>query len=483
MAYILMGRDRTKTPCKKTLLFISLLALSCCRTLPPVMEAENAGSANTTEIAVKDSPHLTTEKSVERVAIAIGDSSPELRNHLQAMASLPGPPLISKNQVRLLVDGSEAYPAMFAAIKNARDHVNLESYIFDDDSLGEKLAALLVLKQKEGVQVNVIYDGVGSVATPAAWFDELKNVGIRVFEFHPLSSEKLLEVNQRDHRKLLIVDGRIGFAGGINISGVNSRGARGSSPASLSTSDATSNPTSAPSRKRGWRDTQIEVRGPAVAELQRIFFQTWNLQEEAERAPQAGLAPNYFPPLQAAGDKFLRVIASTPDQKENLIYRDLLTAIRQSQRSVHLTMAYFSPDRQTILALKDAAARGVDVTLVLPGFSDIWLIFEAGRSHYTDLLSAGIKIYERHDALLHAKTAVIDGVWSTVGSSNMDMRSFLHNNEVNVIVLGSDFGDAMEVMFRRDVEAAEPVVLQRWRKRPLLQRCRETLGRLLAYWL
>jgi cardiolipin synthase len=191
----------------------------------------------------------------------------------------------------------------------------------------------------------------------------------------------------------------------------------------------------------------------------------------------------YFPPLKMQGDKIVRVIGSSPDDRESLIYLALLSAISRAERSVDLTMAYFVPDRQLLDAVTGAARRGVAVRLITPGFSDSGLVLSAGRYYYATLLRAGVRIYERHDVMLHAKTAVIDGVWSTVGSANMDTRSFLHNDEVNAEVVGAEFGREMTAMFERDLATATPIDSESWESRPFSSRINEWFARLWQYWL
>lgn len=470
---------------------LSLLVLSTllgfgCRSLPAVTPAP-AASAST--IAVVSAGGRESSRSINAIAAQAGDDAGgPLRTHLRDMAAHGGPPLHSGNQVKLLIDGPATYDAMFSTMAQARDHINLEVYIFQDDSIGRKLAELLVRKQREGVQVSILYDAVGSIATPKSFFDDLRAAGIKVQEFNPVDPLQgdLLDLNNRDHRKIVIVDGRIAYTGGINISSVYAHGSAWmhrrrftETDASRTTEKQQSGAAAATENtQEGWRDTQIEVRGPAVAEFQQLFIDNWQGQGGAALA-----SSNFFPALAASGDKFVRVIGSSARDENNWIYVDLLAAIQRAHSSVHLTMAYFSPDRATIDALCAAVARGVDVTLVLPGFSDLWLIHEAGRSHYTPLLRAGVRIYERHDALLHAKTAVIDGVWSTVGSANMDMRSFLHNDEVNVVVLGDEFGAQMEKMFADDVAQAQRVTLEDWRERSLWLRVKQSFARIWTYWL
>jgi cardiolipin synthase len=389
-----------------------------------------------------------------------------LERHLAFMETLNANPLVTGNGVRLLIDGPATYQAMFNAIESARDHINLETYILEEDEVGQKFAALLLQKQSQGVQVNLIYDSVGALSTSADFFEKLRQQGINICEFNPVNplKGKIFALNNRDHRKLLIVDGKIGFAGGINISRVYSSGIF--RKRNIAGADGS------------WRDTHVEVRGPAVKDLQQLFIDTWKKQPCGALENKA-----YFPVLSRQGDTVVRTIGSSPDISLNMIYIELLSAISHAEKSIAITMAYFVPDQQLIDAIKQAVQRGVDVKLLLPGFSDYWITFHAGRSYYEELLRAGVKIYERRDALLHAKTAVIDDVWSTVGSSNMDLRSFLHNDEINVIVLSSDFAQQMKSMFDADLEMATPIDLTSWNNRSPSKRVKEGLARLWAYWL
>ena len=389
--------------------------------------------------------------------------------HLAIEESIVGSPLTVGNKVDLLQDGPSTYQAMIAAIGAARDHINMETYIFEDDDVGQRFAAALIAKQTQGVQVNVIRDSVGTLGTPTVFFTRLADAGIKVLEFNPvnlLTAKAGWDVNQRDHRKLLIVDGRIAFLGGINISSVYSGG-------SFSLRSKVR-----PDGKLPWRDTDLQLEGPVVGELQKLFIDTWEKQKG-----EPLVAQNYFPAAERKGNEVVRAIGSSPDEPYSLIYATLISALRSAQTEIWLTSAYFVPDPQLLAALKDAVARGVDVKLVLPGSTDSWLVFHAGRAYYTELLKAGVKLYERRDALLHVKTAVIDGVWSTVGSTNLDWRSFLHNQEVNAVVLGAGFGDRMRAAFLADVAKSEAITLEKWRRRSLDVRIKELLGRLWEYWL
>ncbi|MBZ8140923.1 cardiolipin synthase B [Rubrivivax gelatinosus] len=406
------------------------------------------------------------ERLLARVA-AQGDGE-LVRRHLAVMSSFGDADLYPGNRARLLVDGPATFAAMFAAIEQARHSVLLESYIVEEAEVAERLAALLARKRAEGVAVALLYDAVGSIGTSGAFFDRLRADGIAVCEFNPLAPTATRggywNISHRDHRKILVVDRETGFTGGINISAAYSSG-------SFGRRGKPRDPDA------GWRDTQIELRGPAAAALEDLVRQTWLRQ----RCP-GELAPALKPAAAPAGQQLVRIVPSGPAEPYSRLYTLLLGAIDAAQRSVHLTMAYFAPTPEMIAALVEAAQRGVDVQLVLPSRSDFRPVLHAGRSHYERLLAAGVQIHELQDAVLHAKTAVIDGVVSSVGSSNLDWRSLVLNDEVDAFVVGADFGETMEALFRRDVAASEPVTLQAWRQRPWWQRAGEGLARLFERW-
>jgi cardiolipin synthase A/B len=371
-----------------------------------------------------------------------------------------GSPLVVGNKVTLLQNGPATYQAMFAAIGKAKDHINVESYIIADDDVGRQFSDLLLERQAKGVQVNLIYDSLGAFATPKTFFDRLRQAGVQVLEFNP-AVKKPWTLNNRDHRKLLVVDGRTAFLGGINISDVYSSGSsirRGERPTHATT---------------GWRDTDVQIEGPVVAEFQKLFMQTWDKQHGQPLAKK-----DYFPALTPQGKDIVRAIGSTPDDPFSLIYLTLISAIANAEQQVHITNAYFVPDPQLLKALLDAAGRGVDVRLVLPGQSDSLSAFYAGRSHYSKLLEGGVKIYERRGPLLHVKSAIVDGVWSCVGSSNLDWRSALDNDEVNAVILGREFAQQMQAAYAGDIAASDAIDLESWEGRALLLRIREWTARL-----
>lgn len=451
-----------------------LLGLGGCSSLPTIVPDLSRNTRAPVQLDGARGPLSAGQsKTVLDKLSTRGEPTNIFDRHLALEEAIVGSPLTTGNQVTLLQDGPATYRAMFEAIQSARDHINMETYILDADDVGHRFAQALIAKQRQGVQVNLIRDSVGTIGTPKDFFQRMADSGIQVLEFNPVnpaSTRTGWELNQRDHRKLLIVDGRTAFLGGINISSVYSKGSfRPSRPREPANSEADG---------PAWRDTDLQLQGPVVAEFQKLFLLTWEKQKGPPLAPR-----NYFPPPVAKGDQVVRAIGSSPDEPYSLIYATLLSAIGSAETSVRLTNAYFVPDPQLLAALEAAAARGVEVSLILPSQTDSWLVFHAGRRHYDQLLRAGVRIFERRGVILHSKTALIDGVWATVGSTNLDWRSFLHNEELNAVVLGADFGRQVQAMFDKDLAASDEITLKQWKHRPLDQRLKEQFARAWEYWL
>lgn len=448
------------------LLALSLLALAGCRSLPRI--DPQAAAAQQPQLAAASGPlSATRSKAILATLAARAPQTNIFERHLALEEALVGRPLVAGNKVTLLQDGEATYRAMLAVIRAARDHVHLETYILEDDKVGRMFSQALIEKQREGVAVSLIYDAVGALGTRREFFKPLTDAGVRVLEFNPinpLAARAGWSLNRRDHRKLLIADGHTALLGGINISGVYSGGSLKSAPRKGKTLP--------------WRDTHVQVEGPVVAEFQKMYLETW-ARQKGEPLP----ARNYFPAPVARGKEVVRAIDGSPEEPYNAIYATLISAINSAETEVLLTNAYFAPDPQLRTALADAVRRGVDVQLILPSATDSGLIFHAGRSYYDELLRAGVKIHERRHALLHSKTALIDGVWSTVGSTNLDWRSFLHNQEVNAVVLGADFGAQMKATFERDRADSQHITLDAWERRSLAARLKQGLARMWEYWL
>jgi len=455
-----------------TFAWLLALCLCCgvvaCKSLPDVDP----------DLPAKATPTIETTKGTlapKRASALVARRWANASGNLKALAALEeqatGVPLIAGNKVTLLFDGPATMREMMAAARVATSSINLETYIFDQDKIGNEFADVLIDKQRQGVAVNVMVDAVGALATPAAFFDRMRQAGIRVLIFNPVNPAKARgkwELNNRNHRKLMVVDGKVAFTGGINIS---------STYANSSLFRSRQKPDQVDGDKVGWRDTHVKIEGPAVAPLQWSFINLW-VQQDGGELPQA----EYFPTLTPAGDKIIRVLASDPDHESD-IYKALVVAIGESKKTIHITSAYFVPDQQIVDALIAAARRGVDVKLVLPGVSDHGLIRYAGQAFYDQLLAGGVHIFELQIAVLHAKTAVIDGGWSTIGSANIDRRSFIHNYELNVVVMDPAFGAAMESAFNEDLRDSKEVTLERWRHRPWSDRIKEWMSRLGEYWI
>ncbi|MCX8518155.1 MAG: phospholipase D-like domain-containing protein [Rhodoferax sp.] len=393
---------------------------------------------------------------------------------------LPGAPglqtgWIAGNQVTLLFDGPQTMQAMEEAIHHAKHSIHLETYIFDQDAIGLRFALLLMERQRAGVATRIIYDAVGTLNTPQAFFEQLRAAGIRLHAFNPINPLRLdgpWRPNNRDHRKILVVDGKLAFTGGVNISASYSRSSLFRSKKRTALANV------------GWRDTHLRLQGPAVSVLQAIFLKTWNAHNpgtpsDAGAASDAGL----FPTLQPAGNTTVRVLASEPNGQAE-IYAAYLEAIAAARKSIYITSAYFVPDAAMLGALLQAARRGVEVRLILPGVQEGGgLVFYASQSLFERMLEGGIHIHQMQIAVLHAKTAVIDGKWSTVGSTNLDTRSFLHNSEVNVVMQGEAFGTTMQAAFAEDLRNSRAVLLNAWKEPPLKDRMKEWLASCFGYWL
>ncbi len=454
-------------------LLVAGCALAGCGSLPRLEDVEDAAAARpATPLVIVGPDGLLgpEQRALIEQHLRSGRSDALLGKQLEVMQAVTTSPLVAGNATKILVDGPEAYTAILAAIEGARDHVHIESFIFEDLEVGRRLGDLLVAKQAAGVAVSVLYDSFGSKATPQAFFDRLRDAGVRTCEFNPLNPLRAMvawRLNHRDHRKIVVVDGTAAFTGGINFHQVYRSG---SAPGMMR--------RSMPTIEEGWRDTHLAIRGPAVAEFQRLFLQSWEKQ-------RCGALParTWFPPLHAEGDRVVSVIGSSPDGMASQMYLTLVSALTRAQRSIYLTSAYFAPDENTIAALTGAARRGVDVRLFLPGITDSWLALHAGRSHYSTLLAGGVRIYEHHHALLHAKTAVVDGIWSTIGSSNTDWRSYCLNDEVNAVVLGEAFGGEMTRLFFDDLGAATEVIGEDWETRGAQARLSEWFSRRWEHWL
>jgi cardiolipin synthase A/B len=357
----------------------------------------------------------------------------------QAFSRAAGAPLVEGNRVRLLEDASENYPAWLDAIRGASRRIHFESYIIYDDEVGHEFAAALVAKAREGVRVRLVYDWLGGLGkTSPRFWEGLRAGGVEVRCYNPPRLSAPLGWLSRDHRKMLTVDGRVGFVTGLCIGGMWAGDpARGVAP---------------------WRDTGVEIRGPAVAELDRAFAHIWETLGPALPAEELAAGE----PFAREGDVSLRIIATLP-ATASMFRFDQLVATLARQR-VWLTDAYFVGPTIYVQSLVAAAQHGVDVRLLVPNATDVPVLRPLSRAGYRPLLRAGIRIFEWNGPMLHAKTAVADGRWSRVGSTNLNLASWLGNCELDAVIEDAAFAREMEEMYLRDLANATELVLDARKK-------------------
>jgi cardiolipin synthase len=363
------------------------------------------------------------------------------------------------HRCELLRDGIEAYPAMLEAIEAARVSVQLETYMMHDDAVGRLFSKKLIAAVQRGVHCTVLYDWLGSWGTPRAFFRELREAGVEVRAFRPFSfGVGLLRLIRRDHRKLLVVDRQVAFVGGVNIA--QHWAPKGQPPRGYSTLAG-----------EGWRDDVLRIEGPAVAQLERSFGASWRLEAWKERfRSRARLGAGPAQPRRK-GEVRLSVLSS-----RRAIHAAYLKAIEASRQSVIIAAAYFVPDWRIRRAIKRAARRGVEVSLVMAGKSDHQVVTWASRAFYARFLSWGVKIFEWNRGVLHAKTAVVDGTWGTLGSFNLERTSLNWNHELNVVFADSRLGARLEQTLLQDCALSQPIDREQWRLRPVWHRVLEAVA-------
>ncbi|MFG6460555.1 phosphatidylserine/phosphatidylglycerophosphate/cardiolipin synthase family protein [Roseateles sp. DXS20W] len=372
----------------------------------------------------------------------------------RSLSALLGPPLVEGNQVETLLNGDQIFPAMLAAIRSAHKTVNFETYIYWSGSIGREFVDALTERARAGVKVNVLLDWVGSMKMDTALLDEMKAAGVACERFHEPRFAHWGRLNNRTHRKLLVVDGRTGFTGGVGIAD-HWRGQ---------------------ARHPGeWRDTHYRVTGPVVAQMQSVFLDNWMRATGEVLHGEA-----YFPALAPAGPHMAQMFSSSPSGGSESMHLMYLLAITAARQRIDLANSYFVPDDLTIRTLVDAARRGVKVRILTPsGHIDSETVRKASRSSWGPMLEAGIEFAEYQPTMFHVKGLVVDGLFASVGSTNFDNRSFRLNDEANLNVMSTAFGREQQAVFEADWARARPVTLQQWRDRPRTERLWEAAARLL----
>jgi cardiolipin synthase A/B len=355
------------------------------------------------------------------------------------------------NHATVLLNGDQIFPAQLEAIRSARVTISYAQYFYDEGPIGREIAEALADRCRDGVRAHILLDGFGTLYMPIEYRETMEQAGCEVATFRPLSPLALFgNGNKRNHRRILVVDGRIGFTGGSGIS-------------PKWTGDG---------RTEGhWRDTDVRIEGPIVARLQGAFVENW-----LEATGNVLGGDSYFPPLPRRGAVSAQVVRSSPTMGSFSMYTMFLLAMSAARRSIYITNPYFLPDDRMVRALTEAPGRGVRVVVLLPGAIDNSIVRHASRSKFGDLLKAGVEIYEYQAGLLHAKTMTIDGIWATIGSTNLDTRSFALNEELNAVVYDRDVVGQLEGIFAEDLTYSRRIDYARWNNRGFFSRLLELLS-------
>jgi len=368
---------------------------------------------------------------------------------------LNGKVAAKKNIINLLQNnGPETYEALLSEIEKAKAFIHLEFYIFEEGKIAEKLKELLVRKCSEGVEVRMIYDAVGSWKLGRKYLNELRTNGVEVQSFMPVLFPYFTsKLNYRNHRKMVIVDGKIGFVGGINISDKYIYDAE----------------------LKFWRDSHLCVCGEAVHSMQMVFAIDWFFLTSQFLGEK-----KYFFRCETKKTQWMQIISSGPDSDSAFIMDAYFAAIATAKESVYISTPYFLPTESILQALKSVSLAGVDVRMILPGVSDINVVQYSARSYIEELLKADIKVYLYQEGFIHAKLLTVDGVITSVGTANMDYRSFEHNLEVNAVIYDEEVAVAVMHCFEKDILASEEIKLEEWKKRSYGEKTLESFARLLS---
>jgi cardiolipin synthase len=386
------------------------------------------------------------------VASLYGVGEPEF---VRTIGVMLGPALVPGNRTRALVNGDEIFPEMLQAIRGARKSITFEMYIYWKGSIGEQFTQALAERARSGVKVHVMIDALGSQKIEERVIGRLRDAGAQVKLYNPVRWDTIARMNNRTHRKIMVIDGAVGYTGGAGIGDEWSGNAQ----------DAAH-----------WRDTHFRVEGPAVAQMQAAFMENW-----IEVTGEVLHGPEYFPELRPVGGELAQFVVSSPGgggESAQLLY---LMSIAAAQRSIQLSAAYFVPDDNEVRQFVEARRRGVQVRIIVPGpVTDSAAVRRASRSTWGELLRAGVEIYEYQPTFYHVKVMTVDGLWVTVGSTNFDTRSFSTNDEANLNVHDREFAREQERIFEQDLESSRRITLEEWKRRPFSEKLWEHAMGLLS---
>ncbi len=361
--------------------------------------------------------------------------------------------LTKNNKVTLLINGEQKFASLIDNLKQATHHIHIEYYIFEEDEIGNKIINILIEKAQKGVKIRFVYDDVGTNLTYRLR-KKLKEAGIICKPIMPVYFPKFSKANYRDHRKIVVIDGKIGYVGGINIADryVNKKG------------------------RKNWRDTHLKIEGDAVYSLQITFLLNWYYASKQK----IGFDKLLFPEMGIKGMQCVQIAGSGPDSDWANIMQAFFVAITSATKRVWITTPYFIPSEPVLTAIKTAALSGIDVQMLFPYSSDARIVHYASLSYMREILEAGVKVHLYTNGFIHAKTLLVDDVFSSVGTANMDYRSFDQNYEINAMVYSESFANELATQFLIDVEQCVPLQLSRWEQRPIRKRLLQSIARLLA---
>ncbi|MFC5405040.1 cardiolipin synthase [Cohnella soli] len=368
-------------------------------------------------------------------------------------------PITGRNRSEVYSNGMDTYRMMFEEIAKAKHHIHLSSYIVRDDDIGQKFKDVLLEKARQGVKIKLLYDGIGSIKLKNRYVRSLKEGGVECACFYPLRPTFMKKrMNYRNHRKIMVVDGNVGFVGGINVGDEYV----GRHP-----------------RLGYWRDTHLRLEGDSVYWLQAVFLKDW----ETATREKANLpdAPSYFPEHQdGVGTEAVQIVAAGPNRKGDAIHDSVFAMAREARRRIWITTPYFIPSPGIAMVLQDAAKSGIDVRLIIPYVPDTWLVHYATLSYAEEMLRSGVRVWQYKRGFIHAKSLVVDDLVAVVGSANMDLRSFFSNFEINAHMFDPGAIARVEELFLQDLKDSEELNLQRFLKRPRRQKFREAMARILS---
>jgi cardiolipin synthase len=378
------------------------------------------------------------------------------KRHLMKLLLNNSKALITEyNRIRVLNNGRQTFGSIIYELENARNHIHFEFYIIEDDQIGNRIKEILIRKAVAGCDVKVLYDDLGSWSLSRRYIRELTSSGVKVINFMPVRTYAFAnKVNFRLHRKIIVVDGRIGFVGGINIADRYLRGL---------------------GKNNRWRDTHLRLEGESVRSLQAIFLLDWNY---AQRTSDYDL--RYFPDNTVKEQKLVQIVASGPDSDWESIMQAYFAAIATASRYVYISTPYFLPNQSILTALKTAALSGIDVKLLLPERNDSWMVWRSSRSYLKELLEAGVHVYFYLKGFTHSKLMIVDDVFASVGTANMDIRSFNQDFEANALIYDEEVTRELKQDYQDDIENSKEIFLEAWEKRRVIDKVQESVARIFS---